>query len=187
MLRNCRQLSYFRCRKLLVLEELDVSSREEASDFPQGCGLHSIPTQLRSASRLQHLRIGADGTVLRIERADLETLSAMRSLTFLSLAKVFTVTALQIFWAWDKIEFCMRPDNCMSCADQTGSWALSAEGATRDASGLRWAIAAESVLDIVGAAGASTAHGAACRSAAAPHYAVLYGSTPRAGARCVGP
>ena len=61
---------------------------QEASCFPQGCSLFSIPTQLRSASRLQHLRIGADGTVLRIERADLETLSAMPRLTFLSIAQV---------------------------------------------------------------------------------------------------
>ena len=67
---------------------------EVASDFPQGCGLHSIPSQLRSASRLQHMRIGADGTVLRIEPADLETLSAMRSLTWLSVAQVTAITVI---------------------------------------------------------------------------------------------
>jgi hypothetical protein len=69
---------------------------EVAFDFPQGCGLHSIPSQLRSASRLQHLRIGGDGAVLRIEPADLETFSAMRSLTYLSLAKVIASTACDI-------------------------------------------------------------------------------------------
>ena len=64
-----------------------------ASGLPQGCGLHSIPTQLRSASRLQHLRMGADGTVLRIVPADLDLFAAMRSLTHFSIAKARGSTA----------------------------------------------------------------------------------------------
>jgi hypothetical protein len=56
----------------------------------------------------------------------------------------------------------MVPDNCMSCcAAQTPVWHLSAEEALRDADGLAWAIVADSVLDPVGASGASTSHGIA--------------------------
>jgi len=54
----------------------------------QGCGLFSIPAQLAAASRLQRLRIGDNGDCLNISREDLEVLSAMQALSFVSIAKV---------------------------------------------------------------------------------------------------
>lgn len=54
----------------------------------QGCALHSIPAQLGAASKLQRLRIGSNGSTMRIEAEALDTLAELQSLTFLSVAKV---------------------------------------------------------------------------------------------------
>jgi hypothetical protein len=48
----------------------------------------SIPTHLRAATALQRLRVADEGAGLRITPADLDTLSALRSLTFLSVTQV---------------------------------------------------------------------------------------------------
>lgn len=53
----------------------------------QDCYLAVIPTRLRPATALRRLRIADEGAGLLITSADLETLSALRSLTFLSLTQ----------------------------------------------------------------------------------------------------
>jgi hypothetical protein len=63
--------------RLNHLEDLDL----------QECYLDSIPTQLRLATALRRLRIADEGAGLLITPTDLDTLSALRSLTFLSLTQ----------------------------------------------------------------------------------------------------
>jgi hypothetical protein len=50
----------------------------------QDCSLKGIPTQLGAATALRRLRITNDDASLRITLADLDMLSALRSMTFLS-------------------------------------------------------------------------------------------------------
>jgi hypothetical protein len=68
---------------------------------PQGCDLHSIPAQLKAATRLRQLRLGADGNVLRIMPEDLQTLSAMRGLTFLSITKASAPVVMMLVLVHD--------------------------------------------------------------------------------------
>lgn len=74
-----------RIEVVVICCTLDPLTRQS---WLQGCGLHSVPQQLGAASRLQRLRIGSNGAVLCVHAQDLETLSALRQLTFLSIAKV---------------------------------------------------------------------------------------------------
>lgn len=53
----------------------------------QHCYLAVIPTRLRPATAPRRLRIADNGAGLLITSADLDTLSALRSLTFLSLTQ----------------------------------------------------------------------------------------------------
>jgi hypothetical protein len=59
----------------------------EHSLLPQDCGLTGIPSRLRPASALRRLRIDDEGAGLRMVPGTLKTLSALSSLTFLSITQ----------------------------------------------------------------------------------------------------
>ena len=71
--------------------ELHMRSRAP-SVLLQDCYLAVIPTRLRPATALRRLRIADEGAGLLITSADLDTLSALRSLTFLSLTQAGSCT-----------------------------------------------------------------------------------------------
>jgi hypothetical protein len=71
--------------------ELHMRSRAP-SLLLQDCYLAVIPTRLRPATALRRLRIADEGAGLLITSADLDTLSALRSLTFLSLTQACSCT-----------------------------------------------------------------------------------------------
>jgi hypothetical protein len=54
----------------------------------QGCALRGIPQELAHAMRLQRLRIVDDLDYLTLGAADADVLASMRSLIWVSLAKV---------------------------------------------------------------------------------------------------
>ena len=55
--------------------------------LPQDCGLTGFPSELQPASALRRLRIADMGAALHMAPADLTTLSALHSLTFLGITK----------------------------------------------------------------------------------------------------